>query len=170
MEPLEIERKYIIYMPDTAALDAMPGEKWDIMQVYLTGMPEQVSRRVRRVRDAAGERWYYSEKIRLSATTRIEREREISSREAAELLKLSDPEKRPIEKKRWRIPYGGKLIEIDVFPFWEHQAFCEVELEREDEAFTLPDWVRVFREVSAENRYNNNSLARHIPAEEVPHA
>ncbi len=170
MEPLEIERKYIIYMPDLAALDAMAGEKWDVMQVYLTGSAEQGSRRIRRVRDEAGERWYYSEKIRLSATTRIEREREVSAEEAEELLKLADPSKRPIEKRRWRIPYGGKLVEIDVFPFWQHQCFCEVELEREDEDFTLPHWVRVFREVSAENRYNNNNLAREIPEEEVPHA
>ena len=170
MEPLEIERKYIIFMPDRAALDAMAGEKWEVRQTYLTGTPEQGSRRVRRIRDKAGERWFYSEKIRLSAITRIEREREIGPEEAAALLTEADGEKRPIEKTRWRIPYAGKLIEIDVFPFWEHQAFCEVELEREDEAFTLPDWVRVFREVSAENRYNNNNLARNVPEEEVPHA
>lgn len=170
MEPLEIERKYLIYMPDTAALDAMPGEKWDVMQTYLTGTPEQGSRRVRRIRDKAGERWFYSEKVRLSATTRIEREREISPEEAAELLKEADSAKRPIEKTRWRIPYAGKLIEIDVFPFWTHQAFCEVELQREDEVFSLPAWVRVYREVSAESRYNNNDLARHIPEEEIDHA
>lgn len=170
MEPLEIEHKYIIYMPDVAALDAMEGEKWDVRQVYLTGTPEQGSRRIRRIRDGAGERWYYSEKVRLSATTRIERERQVSGEEAAKLLLEADPEKRPIEKRRWRIPYMGKLIEIDVFPFWAHQAFCEVELEREDEEFSLPDWVRVYREVSAENRYNNNNLARSIPEEEVPHA
>ena len=170
MEPLEIERKYIIHMTDTAALDAMPGEKWDVMQVYLTGTPEQGSRRVRRIRENGAERWFYSEKVRLSATTRIEREREISPQEAAELLKEADGEKRPIEKTRWRIPYGGKLIEIDVFPFWEHQAFCEVELEREDEVFSLPGWVKVFREVSGDNRYNNNSLARSVPEEEVPYA
>ena len=170
MEPLEIERKYIIFMPDTAMLDALAGEKWDVMQVYLTGTPAQGSRRVRRIRENGEERWFYSEKLRLSATTRIEREREIDPGEAAELLREADGEKRPIEKKRWRIPYGGKTVEIDVFPFWEHQAFCEVELEREDEVFALPEWVRVFREVSAENRYNNNSLARSVPEEEVPHA
>ena len=170
MEPMEIERKFLIYMPDTAALDAMDGEKWDIMQVYLTGTPEQGSRRIRRIRDRAGERWYYSEKIRLSHTTRIEREEQVSPEEAEAYLKLADPRKRPIEKKRWRIPYGGKLIEVDVFPFWEHQAVCEVELEREDEGFTLPDWVRVFREVTGENRYNNNDLARTIPEEEIDHA
>lgn len=170
MEPLEIERKYIIHMPDTAALDAMAGEKWDVMQAYLTGTPEQGSRRVRRIRENGAERWFYSEKVRLSATTRIERERETDPAEAAELLKEADGEKRPIEKTRWRIPYGGKLIEIDVFPFWERQAFCEVELEREDEVFSLPGWVKVFREVSGDNRYNNNSLARFVPEEEVPYA
>lgn len=170
MEPLEIERKYLIYMPDTAALDAMDGEKWGILQVYLLGTPEQGSRRIRRIRDEAGERWYYSEKIRLNTTTRIEKERQVSEAEAEAFLKESDPRKQPIEKLRWRIPYGGKLVEIDVFPFWEHQAFCEVELEREDEEFSLPPWLQVFREVTDDDRYLNNNMARSIPKEEIPHA
>lgn len=170
MEQLEIERKFLIYMPDTSALDTMEGEKWDVQQTYLLTTPEQGSRRVRRIRDEQGERWYYSEKVRINATTRIEREQEVSLSKVMELLKQADGGKKTIEKTRWRIPYEGKLVEIDVFPFWQNQAFCEVELEREDEDFTLPPWVRVFREVSAENRYNNNNLALHIPEEEISHA
>lgn len=166
-EPLEIERKFLIYRPATALLDAMDGEKWEIRQVYLTGTPEQGSRRVRRVRCEGEERWYYSEKVRLTDMTRIEREREITPEEAQEYLREADGEKRPIEKTRWRIPYGGRTLEIDLFPFWEHQAFCEVELPDEEAEFALPDWVRVHREVSAEKRYNNNNLAREIPEEEV---
>ncbi len=170
MEGLEIERKFIVYMPDTAALDAMEGEKWEVVQTYLTTTPDRGSRRVRRIRDKEGERWYYSEKIQLSAVTRIERERQISPEEAAEYLREANHAKRPIEKTRWRIPYGGKLVEIDVFPFWEHQAFCEVELTSEDEEYSLPLWLRIYREVSGEERYNNNKLAKNIPEEEIPHA
>ena len=166
-EPLEIERKFLIYRPDPALLDAAGGEKWEIRQVYLTGTPEQGSRRVRRVRCGGEEHWYYSEKLRLTDMTRIEREREIASSEAQSLLREADGQRRPIEKTRWRIPFDGRTLEIDVFPFWEHQAFCEVELPDEEARFSLPDWVRVIREVSADRRYNNNNLAREIPEEEV---
>ena len=166
-EPLEIERKFLISMPDRARLDAEAREKWEIRQVYLSGRPEQGSRRVRRVRCGGAEHWYYSEKIRLSDMTRIEREREITAEEAETLLEERDAAKRPIEKTRWRIPYGGRLLEVDVFPFWKRQAFCEVELPGEDADYALPPYLRVLREVSGEHRYDNNTLAREIPAEEA---
>ena len=166
-EPLEIERKFLIYRPDPAFLDGQGGEKWDIRQTYLTGTPEQGSRRVRRVRCGGEETWYYSEKVRITDRKRIEREKVVSPEEAEKLLREADGEKRPIEKTRWRIPFGGRTLEIDVFPFWEKQAFCEVELPDEEAGFTLPDWVRVIREVSEDRRYNNNNLARVIPEEEV---
>ena len=50
-----------------------------------------------------------------------------------ELLARADPARRSVEKTRWRIPYAGHILEIDVFPFWRRQAFCEAELTREDE-------------------------------------
>ena len=165
-EPLEIEKKFLIYRPEEALLDAQQGEKWEIWQAYLNGTPEQGSRRVRRVRSKGAETWYYSEKLRLTDMTRIEREREITPEEAADLLKEADAGRRPIEKLRWRIPYEERTLEIDTFPFWEHQAFCEVELPDEGAAFSLPEWVRVIRDVSADRRYNNNNLARAIPEEE----
>ena len=57
--------------------------------------------------------------------------------------------------------------EIDVFPFWEDRAFCEAELPAEDTPVTLPDWLEVVREVSADKRYTNLALAREIPMEEI---
>ncbi len=166
-EPMEIERKYLIAMPDTALLDALCAEKLSLRQVYLRTETEGESRRVRRARDGQRDRYWYTEKLHVTDVTRVEREREIGAAEYEELLLQADPARRPIEKIRWRIPYAGHMLEIDVFPFWKKQAFCEVELAAEDEEISLPPWLAVLREVTEDRRYTNNSLALCVPEEDI---
>lgn len=165
-EPLEIERKYLILRPDEALLDERCERRIEIEQIYLTSTPSQGSRRIRHSRWQDGEAYYYSEKLRVTDLTRIEREREISAEEFEALRTQAAPDRRPILKTRWCVPYGGHTLEIDLFPFWQHQAFCEVELSGENVVPKLPDWITVLREVSGDKRYNNNHLARRIPAED----
>ena len=166
MEPLEIERKFLIRMPSLAMLDALCTRRIAITQTYLLPGPEGETRRLRRSREGDRETLYFTEKKHITDITRVEREREISPEEYAALLTDADGERRPIEKVRRCIPYEGHTLEIDVFPFWTDRAFCECELSREDEALSLPPWLEVVREVTGDRRYTNNALARCIPAEE----
>ena len=166
-EPLEIERKFLIRMPPKERLSAESTQRIDIRQIYLLRTPDQGSRRVRRSRSGGEETWYYSEKIRLTDRTRIEREREIAPAEAEELLRQADGSLRPIEKTRWCVPYAGHTLEIDVFPFWPDRAFLEAELTSEDEELRLPDWIKVIREVTEDPRYTNLALAAEIPWESI---
>ena len=39
-------------------------------------------------------------------------------------------------------------------------------MKSEDEAFTLPPFIEVIREVTADYRYKNHALAREIPKED----
>lgn len=165
--PLEIERKFLIRRPEEAFLASLGGERIEIVQTYLTA-PAGLNRRVRLWRDRDGEKWFYTVKERLTDLTRVEREREVSPEEARALLTETDPDRTPLEKVRWRLPYAGHLLEIDLFPFWRRQAYCEAELSAEDEALVLPPWMEVLREVTDDPRYLNSSLARQIPAEEPP--
>ena len=50
-----------------------------------------------------------------------------------------------------------------MFPFWSDKAFLEVELPSEDTPVTPPDFVRVIREVTDDNRYTNHALAKKLP-------
>ena len=70
---------------------------------------------------------------------------------------------RTIEKTRYLVPFEGHTLEIDVFPFWNDRAFCECELQSEDEPLPLPDWLHVYREVTDDPRYTNRALARSVP-------
>ena len=162
---LEIERKFKIAMPSTEALLAMEGAQYtDIVQTYLL-CEEGVTSRVRRRAGQGSVRYTATEKRRITAVTAVENERELSEEEYRALLETADPALTPIEKRRITVPYGGYLLEVDIYPFWQNTAILEIELPSEDAAFTLPGEIRVIEEVTADYRYKNVSLARAIPAE-----
>ena len=166
-EPLEIERKFLIAMPTRDDLERESSGKIEITQIYLRPGDAGENRRIRLSRADDREIRYYTEKLSLTDRTRIEREREITPAEWEALVKEADPARRPIEKVRWRVPYAGHVLEIDIFPFWEDRAFCEAELASEGEELRLPPWLRVIREVTDDLRYTNSALAREIPVEEI---
>ena len=87
-EPLEIERKFLIEMPDRTLLDRCPV-RWEMWQTYLLSRPG-VSARVRR-RVGETEQFFHTEKQRLTDRTCVEREREIDAREYEALLAQRDP-------------------------------------------------------------------------------
>lgn len=165
---MEMERKFLLRMPDEALLRSMPGcEIWEICQIYLTSGTDGCTRRLRRVRTAGEERFIRTEKRRVSDISCHEREEEISAEVYEQLLRERDPALRPIEKTRYRIPYAGQLLEIDVYSFWRDRATLEIELEREDQPLRLPQWLDVLREVTGEAAYRNVQLARALPEEEI---
>ena len=161
--PLEIERKFLIEYPDLKELESLSaGNFSDISQTYLVS-EKGTSERVR-ARTKNGVTVYtHNTKIKLSAMKRIEFEDEVSKEEYEELLKRADKKCRTIEKVRYCVPCGGFTFEIDVFPFWNDKAFMEVEMPSEDTEVELPDFVKIIREVTDDNRYTNHALAIELP-------
>lgn len=159
----EIERKYLLHMPDVPALRAMDGcQVWKIEQIYLLSAPG-VTRRIRRVVEKGETRYYRTEKRRLSALSSDEREAQIDAAEYGELRLEADPALKVIEKTRLRIPFEGQVLEIDLYPFWQDRAILEIELAREDDPVYIPEWLRVAREVTDDKRYKNVRLAASVP-------
>lgn len=159
-EPLEIERKFLIKRPNENELSAVEGAyKYDIEQIYLSVTDGGEHPRIRR-RERDGEvQCFYTVKRKISALTRIEVEREISSEEYAALA--ADEGERPaiIQKTRWCIPSGKHTAEVDIYPFWSRTAMVEIELASEDEEYALPSCLEVMREVTGERRFLNRSMA-----------
>lgn len=165
---LEIERKYLIRMPDEARLRAMPGcQVWDVLQLYLRRDADGGTRRIRRVRTGGETHYFFTHKRRIDALSCEETEGEISAEEYEALKKQADPERRPVEKRRLRIPHRGQLLEVDIYTFWQDRATLEIELEREDQQVHLPEWLEIVREVTGEEAYKNVSLARSVPMEDI---
>lgn len=164
---LEIERKYLIAYPDTAALAAIEGcREQRIEQIYLYA-PEGETRRVRCIEEQGSVRYIETVKRRVNATTAEESERVLSRDEYSEALKSTNHVYDAIRKTRYAFPHAGHTVEVDVYPFWQDRAIAEVELSDEREEAPLPPFLRVIREVTDDLRYKNVRLAREIPFDEI---
>ena len=157
----ETELKFLIEYPDTDFLAAQPGcVRWDIEQIYLTSPEPGFVRRIRRV-EVNGETHYFRTfKRRISDLTAQEDEGELTPEAYNAYALEADPDRRPIVKTRYRIPYEGHILEFDIYPFWQDQAIMEIELEDESVQPAIPSYVSIIRDVTADPAYKNHALAR----------
>ena len=163
--PYEIERKFLIRMPDVDWLKTV-AEASQIVQIYLKS-EENCSERVR-ARTANGRTVYtHTKKTHVSSIRRIELEHEVDRESYEQLLRRADPQRRPIEKTRYCLAKNGLLYEIDIFPFWTRQAFLEIELQDENQPIQWPEEFISIREVTDDKRYTNAALALEIPEEDL---
>lgn len=154
----EIERKFLITYPDVALLASWPGmTRFEIIQTYLLSAPDNEVR-VRQRTEQGISRWFHTVK-RGEGIKRQEEEREIGQVEYQTLLAQADPTKRVLRKTRYCLPYRGKLLEVDLYPFWQDQAVLEVELEHEEDLISIPPELTVLREVTGDMAYKNAVLA-----------
>ena len=116
-------------------------------------------RRIRRSRRGDVERYHYTEKRALEGIVREEREREIDAAEYERLSAEADPSRRPVRKTRHVFPYDGRTMELDVFEVPPGIVLLEIELDAADEVPRLPPGLRVVREVTEEDAYQNVTLA-----------
>lgn len=163
----ETEHKWLIRMPDVRRLSREPGcIRWDIVQTYLAS-PNGVTERVRSIGQDGQTRYVHTVKRRVSVLTSTEDERDLSPEEYAALLERADPARRAVEKTRYRIPWKGRLLEIDIYPFWEDRAILEIEVDEESESVSWPEWLEVVREVTGDGRYRNARLAAAVPMDDI---
>lgn len=164
IDGFEIERKFLIAMPDKAFLEAC--ERSEITQTYLVGEENTTERVRRRVYPDRCE-YTHTIKRKLNNIRREEDEQEIDENTYTALLDRADSARHAINKTRCCFTHDGRLWELDVFPFWANQAFLEIELTSEEETFSLPPGIRLLREVTDDPRYTNAALSFEIPDEEM---
>lgn len=158
-EPLEIERKFLIAYPDLDQLNAMPAcRKIPITQAYLN-TPEEGLFRVRKRGEGKDALYIKTVKHKINDMKRIEIENYISEEEYKAYVHRIDCVDGVISKDRYCFVWQGAYFELDVYPFWKDRATLELELLDENQAFTLPDFLTVVRDVTTEKEYRNKSLA-----------
>ncbi|MFC0225283.1 CYTH domain-containing protein [Serratia aquatilis] len=143
----EIERKFLLC-----------GDEWRTLAKgthYRQGYLNSIKERTVRIRTINDKAFLTVKGITVSAT-RAEYEYEIPFNDCTEMLE-GLAERPIIEKKRYKIPYGGLVWEVDEFlGVNEGLIVAEVELQSEDQVFDKPDWVG--EEVSGDPRYFNSNL------------
>ena len=171
--PLEIERKFLIALPDTDFLGKLPGCRVKrIRQTYLEKIPgTKTERRIRRIEEDGAVSFVFTKKDKITKITRREEEREITEEEYRALYGEA---KKELTKTRYAFPFGGHVVEIDVYPYeiggdgLVGKAVLEVELESEREEFSLPDFIRIERELTGTKEFSNKTMAKKIRGDRVP--
>ena len=161
-EPYEIERKYLIEMPDIKYLESLTNcEKVRIVQTYLKSLEGEEIRIRQRGKDGS---YTYSKtrKIEVSKMKRIEIETRLSEEEYINELFNADPSRGQIIKDRYCLSYNNQYFEIDIYPFWKEQAIAEIELSNEMDKVDFPDFLNVIEEVTDVEDYRNAEIARMI--------
>ena len=158
-EPYEIERKYLIDYPDIRYLESLPNcRKVEIIQTYLNAEPG-CELRVRQRGENGNYLYYRTEKRRVNDVRRVELERRLTEREYLTALMDADTALHPIRKTRYCLTWEEQYFEIDIYPFWKGKAIVEIELTDEAQPVSIPDFLRVQKEVTDDKRYSNYALA-----------
>lgn len=165
MTSVEIEKKYIIKMPELEALKEREGySESEIVQIYLPS-PDGVTRRIRK-RTAGGNSVYTkTEKKRIDAMSAFESESEIDAAQFDRLALVPRDGTRPILKKRITFLFGGRLFELDVYPEWERSCILEVELPTRDVTVEFPPFLELVLDVTGDKKYSNAAMSRAFPKE-----
>lgn len=156
--PIEIERKYLIQMPDLSKISKF--EVVNILQTYLTTNNDTVERRIRQRGIQGNYSYYFTEKQEISALKRVEREKRISQNEYLKLLTEADTTLRQVAKKRICFIYKNQYFELDMYNFLKDKAILEIELTTECTNVDIPDFIKVIKEVTDDNAYRNYSFAK----------
>ena len=149
---VEIERKYLVHKTVFNYIDTITPAH--ITQAYLINEKSK-SVRVRIINDRA----FLTIKSEMKNLTRSEYEYEIPVNEALSLIE--DFDLKVLKKLRYKIEYQLKTWEIDVFEGkLEGLVIAEIELEKEDEKFEIPEWVG--QEVTFDPTYLNANLINRL--------
>jgi len=159
-KPYEIERKYLIEMPDIKQLENNPNcKKVEVVQTYLKSKNNE---EVRIRQRGEGESFIFTKTIkkRISHLKRIEIEEKITKDEYLSLLLFADTKKNQIHKTRYCLIYLNQYFEIDIYPFWDKTAIMEIELNDENQEIKFPQFIKIIKEVTDELEYSNSHLAK----------
>jgi CYTH domain-containing protein len=163
--PVEIERKYIIKIPDLSSVRANSGYKTtEITQIYLNSS-DRVTHRIRKSVGSDGISYTETKKIRIDKISALEDEREISLERFEELSKNIKDGTRPIKKTRHKFTLGGQKYEVDIYPEWKETCILETELTSKDVDVRMPAFIEIIREVSGIREYSNAAMSYKFPEE-----
>lgn len=158
----EIERKWLVN-PDDLPFDIAESarDSWQIKQTYLNFSPEI---RVREITEKSGKTyWMMAVKsdMTVDGMSRTEKEWYIEKDEYENLLTKTEPNTKTISKTRYSVYKDGMRYEYDIFhDQLDGLVYMEIEFDSVEEAnkFVAPNYIT--KDVTADKRYKNQSLAR----------
>ena len=158
-EPMVQKRKFLVEMPDLAALSQRYNAlALDMMQTYLRVISPGVERRIRQQANGSDYLYFYTEKHTMADGTKWDTEKPISEKTYIRYLMEGDSGLHNVRKTKYRFICEGCRMELDVYPFSQDRAVLFVYSSSPDAV--LPPEIRILREVTGDPAYKNRQLAR----------
>lgn len=153
----EIERKFLIEMPDIETLEEKADKIITVQQTYLRTDHSGETRRLRQTVINEKTTYYYTYKKDVNSYIREEDERVITMSEYTKYL--DERITRPMHKTRYVINQKDLVLEVDVYPFLKDYALLEVEDIDESFKLKVPRYLKIIRDVTEEKEYTNYAIA-----------
>lgn len=153
---LEIERRYLLATPPPLSTPALAyARPLKIEQTQLKTIPGySKSSRVRKTRHPDGKiSYHWAAKRRIGPFTKTEAETEISKSAYEWLLTYNDGNQ-TLTKTRWKFQINGLTFELDHIREPDEQWILEVELEKEDQSFQMPAFLKIAQELTGQTPTN----------------
>lgn len=158
--PIQIQRKYLIEKPDLNFLaQHVSITVVDIKQTYLKSIGN-VERRVRKRGQNGNFSYYFTEKREMNSIKRSTLERKISESDYLCYLSEMDNSLSSIIKQRVCFAYNSQYFVIDIFNFSNDISLMEISQTNENNSIDLPEFIKVYREVTDDPNYRNYNLAK----------
>ena len=158
-EPMVEKRKFLVEMPDVAALcRRYNAATLDMMQTYLVTANPNVERRIRQQANGQNYLYFYTEKNAMPDGARWVTEKPISEKEYIGYLMESDNALHSVRKTKYRFICSECRCELDVYPFSDDRAVLFQYAPGQGAA--LPEEIRVIRAVTGDPAYKNRALAQ----------
>jgi CYTH domain-containing protein len=159
--PIEIERKFLLHdIPDDRDLLSCRAEALEIEQWYLK-VADGFEERIRCTSTNQETIYHHTYLMSHSAGVREVQERAIDRDEYDLLRSACDPCRVKVVKRRLRFVFETQVFELDIIlsPPSRSCFILELQIESESQEITLPNFVRVAREVTGERAYTNADIA-----------
>ena len=151
------KHKYLIRMPDRGELSRKYGAlPIEMMQTYLLSSDPEIERRIRQQSSLGDQMFFYTTKRVGEDGTRWVTERPISEKDYVTYLMEADLSLRSVRKLKYRFEYGGRRMELDVYPYASDRAIF---FAFGTEPVALPPEIEVIRDVTGDPYYKNRALA-----------
>ena len=151
------KKKYLVSMPDCAALEKLYGAApAEMMQTYLVPVRQDTERRIRQQKNGSGYLYFYTEKRIAPDGTRWVTEKPISEKEYVAYLMEADVSLHSVIKQKYSFTYDKRRMELDVYPFCSDKAIL---FAYGADTGRLPPEIKILKDVTGEAEYKNRALA-----------
>ena len=151
------KKKYLVTMPDCAALEKLYGAApAEMMQTYLVPVRQDTERRIRQQKNGSGYLYFYTEKRIAPDGTRWVTEKPISEKEYVAYLMEADVSLHSVIKQKYSFTYDKRRMELDVYPFSSDKAIL---FAYGADSGRLPPEIKILKDVTGEAEYKNRALA-----------